>query len=347
MLDRTTDGHDANPGERIAASLPPEMLRKASLLLKGRKRLALKAVADHISGDLAAASASGISGSDLRRMVRAYLNTGIAGVLRDRSLSRRDALPMRGDYSEGVITELLSDDLPADAVLRLTIALHAYRGLPLHKIAKSVFRSPAAVKSYLREFDIHGHAGAVSASPAVIYADPEVLRAISASTAVSYTAKRALAVAMWVDGGGIEDIALTFAVAQSTVIDWLKLFERIGLDSLFPARLAETDQGVLEVACESPDDPAGRGGADESLPRSIQVSDADVTHLLKRIDPASLTLEAARTKSYTVKVRLNAIRQVARGKPLAVVERRVKVRSGVVADWVRRYVHSGYKALAA
>jgi len=97
MLDRTTDGHDANPGERIAASLPPEMLRKASLLLKGRKRLALKAVADHISGDLAAASASGISGSDLRRMVRAYLNTGIAGVLRDRSLSRRDALPMRGD----------------------------------------------------------------------------------------------------------------------------------------------------------------------------------------------------------------------------------------------------------
>lgn len=69
--------------------------------------------------------------------------------------------------------------------------------------------------------------------------------------------------------------------------------------------------------------------------------------VLKRIDPASLTLEAARTKSYTVKVRLNAIQQVARGKPLAVVERRVKVRSGVVADWVRRYVHSGYKALAA
>jgi hypothetical protein len=65
-----------------------------------------------------------------------------------------------------------------------------------------------------------------------------------------------------------------------------------------------------------------------------------------RIDRQVAIAEARSTRNYVIKVRLNALTQLARGKSAKEVARQVKSRPEVVLEWASRYLESGYLSLA-
>jgi transposase len=350
MLDRT-----AVTGTLSAIGpLERAMLHQASLLLSGEKRLAIAAVAASLSGHPYAAEKAGLSERSLEGLVKAFLRDGIGGIIRRAARPDFSKLPMRSDYSEHTVRKLIKKAVGSNEKRRLKIALWAYRGMKPHEISKEIGCSLAAVKKALREFDAFGHVEPHLVEAPKLSGNPDLLRAIANSTEVAFTCKRAEAVAMSIEGADVDDIGWAFNVKNVEVIGWLKLYERIGIESLFPARHAEfsvdasqrtTAPNICEMRTDE-DDSTARVALEPYPDPSTPDLEA-VVALAQWINPEDTRVESRLIKSYTAKVRLNAISQVARGKSLADVGRQVKARPAVVGEWIQRYLSSGYESLAA
>lgn len=371
MLESNAEFSHSYNGSSAVVPITAETLRLAAGHLSGRKHEAVVAVADH----MAAGSPTRLSPEKrkrLQKLLDAFAHSGIAGVIRMSVPHHPSLKPLRNDYDANHIRKVMTWPEAFGQRDRLDVALLAYEGFTPTLISRHLGKSVHSVRLHLKEFEAFGHYDLDAVPLPQIEASPDVLRAVAAATNVIFTSKRALAVAMWVEGCDICDIAETFGAKEDDVLAWLKLFERIGLESLYPARRLELTNGrakavlktsrtiiakrrdapalptatnsITSVVASVPEVTTNEPSADEHAATAACLA-RDIFDIACTINLTDAAVEAKMTKSYSVKIRLNAISQIARGTDIKVVAKRAKTKPDAVKDWVRLYVEGGLKAI--